>query len=394
MSQQLISRSDDLRRLRDEGYDVDIVAAHLVLRDVPYVTAEQKIERGVLVSTIVVSGEATTTPDTHVVMFAGSSFPCDQNGKPIDAIRSGTVQQAIGDTLTVSFSFSSKPEGGYPDYHSKMTAYVAILQGPAQAIDPSVTAKTFPAIPATEEESVFRYLDTASSRAGIGAATRKLEQLKVAIVGLGGTGSYVLDLVAKTPVDEIHLFDGDTLLNHNAFRSPGAASLDELDEKPSKVEYFQARYDAMRRGVIAHAEYLGASNIESLRDADFVFVCIDAGGAKKIIVESLERFGVPFIDVGMGVMLVDDSLGGQVRTTLSVPGHREFLRRRVSLADGGVEDDYDRNVQIADLNALNAAIAVMRWKKHFGFYRDYSQQLNITYTIDTDRLLSEDPDEA
>ena len=29
---------------------------------------------------------------------------------------------------------------------------------------------------------------------------------------------------------------------------------------------------------------------------------------------------------------------------------------------------YDQNIQIADANALNAILAVMRWKQHFGFY--------------------------
>jgi hypothetical protein len=41
---------------------------------------------------------------------------------------------------------------------------------------------------------------------------KKLELGKIAIIGLGGTGSYVLDLAAKTPVKEIHLFDGDKFL--------------------------------------------------------------------------------------------------------------------------------------------------------------------------------------
>ena len=35
--------------------------------------------------------------------------------------------------------------------------------------------------------------------------TMKLELRKIAILGLGGTGSYVLYFVAKTPVREIHL---------------------------------------------------------------------------------------------------------------------------------------------------------------------------------------------
>jgi tRNA A37 threonylcarbamoyladenosine dehydratase len=81
-----------------------------------------------------------------------------------------------------------------------------------------VTAKTFTVVDAEEEETVFKYIDTASSRAEINLIARKLELGKIAIVGLGGTGAYVLDLVAKTPVREIHLFDGDTFFQHNAFR--------------------------------------------------------------------------------------------------------------------------------------------------------------------------------
>ena len=103
------------------------------------------------------------------------------------------------------------PSGFYENYYDKVTQYVTLLSGYAQKIEPGATAKTFrPVAAAAEEETVFKYIDTASTRAEIGAVTAKLATVKkVAIVGLGGTGSYVLDLVAKTPVGEIHLFDGD-----------------------------------------------------------------------------------------------------------------------------------------------------------------------------------------
>ena len=81
---------------------------------------------------------------------------------------------------------------------------------------------------------MFCYTDTASSRAEIGVVSAKLKGGAVGIVGLGGTGSYILDLVAKTPMAEIHLFDGDKLLQHNAFRAPGAPSIETLKEAPLK----------------------------------------------------------------------------------------------------------------------------------------------------------------
>lgn len=67
-------------------------------------------------------------------------------------------------------------------------------------------------------ETVFQYIDTNSSRANIEMINMKLERQKIAIIGLGGTGAYILDMVAKTPVKEIHLFDGDSFDQHNAFR--------------------------------------------------------------------------------------------------------------------------------------------------------------------------------
>src|SRR5258708_6240450 len=92
----------------------------------------------------------------------------------------------------------------------------------------------------------FVYHDSAFSRAGFASVSGKLAVPKLAVVGLGGTGSYVLDLVAKTHAKENHLYDADAFLEHNAFRAPGAASAEELDRHLTKAEPFAARYAVMR----------------------------------------------------------------------------------------------------------------------------------------------------
>src|SRR5437762_13546132 len=208
--------------------------------------------RGILVSTLHTAGNKTEEPDTHAAMWVGE-YPCDRAGTPLEKIRHSGRQQLTPD-LVVDCSFSSKPMPGgkYTDYYDKMTAYIAIFLSQARIIDSNATARTYPVVRVAEEESVFEYLDTASSRAQITIATKKLEVSKIAIVGVGGTGSYVLDLVAKTPPKEIHLFDRDVMLSHNAFRAPGAASADELEAKLKKVHYLKAIYSKMRRGIVAH----------------------------------------------------------------------------------------------------------------------------------------------
>jgi len=391
MSHKLISRSHDLKQLRDEGYDIEVRSNFLLINNVPYVNSSKEVKFGTLVSELTLTGDKTTKPSTHVALFAGD-YPCNKDGLEINQIKHQSVNKTIDKDLVVNHSFSAKPkpDGAYKDYYHKMTTYIAIISGHAESIDPKVTAKTFPVIEPTEEESVFNYLDTASSRAGIDVVTSKLELGKIGIVGLGGTGSYVLDLVAKTPVKEIHLFDEDGFLNHNAFRSPGAPSIEELREKPKKVDYFKEQYSKMHRHIFAHDGYINESNVDQLQEMDFVFLCLDTGGNKRVIVERLKEWDIQFVDVGMGLYLEDESLGGILRVTSCTTEKRDHINERISFADGDVNNEYSKNIQIADLNALNAALAVIKWKKLFGFYIDLENEHHSTYTIDGNMLTNED----
>ncbi|MBK8460316.1 MAG: ThiF family adenylyltransferase, partial [Micropruina sp.] len=45
------------------------------------------------------------------------------------------------------------------------------------------------------------------------------------------------------------------------------------------------------------------------------------------------------------------------------------------------EDDYSSNIQVAELNALNAALAVIRWKRHLGFYAAHSMTNQTVYKL-------------
>jgi hypothetical protein len=389
MSHQLINLSPDLKRLREEGYFIQIRGGLLVMRDVPYVNSQGQVRTGSLISTLNVAGEVTRTPDTHVAYFDGE-FPCGSDGKPLHKIAHQSAAMDLGNGVIAKYSFSSKPATGYTDYYHKMTTYAAMLAGPAEVLKPGISPRTFRA-PEDEENSVFHYTETASDRAGIGALTALLASERVAIIGLGGTGSYVLDFVAKTPVREIRIIDGDEFLQHNAFRAPGAPTIDELREAPKKVDYLKGIYSKMHRGIIAHAVALDATNLHLLEGITFAFICMDAGESKKLAVQKLESLGVSFVDVGMGLELVENTLGGILRVTASTPDKRDHVHQgRISFASGGEENIYSSNIQVADLNALNAVMAVIKWKKLKGFYRDLEREHHSTYTTDGNMLLNGD----
>ncbi|GAA3245501.1 hypothetical protein [Streptomyces labedae] len=134
------------------------------------------------------------------------------------------------------------------------------------------------------------------------------------------------------------------------------------------------------------------SNVESLRTADFVFLSVDDNTARRRIVEELERQQAAFIDVGMGVYESNGQLSGLVRVTTSTSARRRHVhdRQRIPLADGAAPNGYQRNIQIADLNALNAALAVIKWKKLCGFYLDLEEEFHSLYQIDGNVLTNED----
>ena len=167
MSHQLINLNPDLKLLRDEGYDVEILTNYLMIKQVPYVNTSKEVKFGNLVSELSVAGDQTTAPKDHTVYFAGE-HPCDKNGVVMSQIINQSAEKKLDHDLIVHHYFSSKPAGGsYKNHHEKMTTYAAIISSPAHAIDPTVTAKTFPVIETKEDESVFNYIDTASSRAEI-----------------------------------------------------------------------------------------------------------------------------------------------------------------------------------------------------------------------------------
>lgn len=393
MSQQLISHNSDLKQLRDEGYEVEISQSrnYLIVRNIPYVNPDKEIQYGDLVSAISLAGDKTIKPKTHVAFFIGN-YPCDQSGKKLMQIYHSNDTKELDKDLIVNHSFSSKPSDGYKDYFEKMSTYASIISGPAHAIDPTVTPRSFKVIETKDGESVFKYIDTASSRAGINTISQKLELEKVGIIGLGGTGSYVLDLIAKTLVKEIVLIDGDKFSQHNAFRSPGAPSVEDLRDEIKKVDHFRKIYSNMHDNITAVGYFLNDDNLQLLEGMDFVFICIDGGEVKKTIVEKLEELDIPFIDTGMGIQEVDSSLLGILRVTTSTKEKRKHVwdNKRINFSESDINDEYTSNIQIADLNMLNAALAVIKFKKIFGFYTDYDKEHHCTYTIDGNALNNEE----
>jgi ThiF family len=398
MSATLISLNPDLAKLEAEGYRLRIVrgiANHLIVEGVPAVNTKGELVYGEMYTPLEIdaAGQVRNPVANHQCWWIGADPPCDHTGRVMEELIANTGPEDKGDGIKTRVGMSRKLKSGnqqipYPDYYKKLTTYIALIWSPAVQIEPTCTPKLDKPVRAVVEAqaSVFHYPDMATTRAGIGAATTKLLVGKVAIVGLGGTGSYILDLLAKTPVGEIHLFDGDEFELHNAFRAPGAPAKAELTN-PKKVDWFAAIYDRMREGIVRHAYHVRTQELAELRDMSFVFLAVDDPKAKKVMIDFLLAEKIPFIDVGMDVSLDRDvALRGQVRVTVATPAVHVHVDQVISFADGPENNIY-RNIQVADLNMLNAALAVIRWKKWLGFYADDANEYHSLYSIQTGSLI-------
>lgn len=273
MSTSPVARDTDLGRLLEDGYDVVIQEGHLVVRRIPYVTTEVAIAYGFLTYPVTVAGDRIVSGTDHRIWFGGTT-PCDEHGQPLKC--ANVEEHAVTADMRATFMLSSKPgPNGYSSEYEKVTAYARILSHPAIALDGAATATPAAAWQEVEDDLPFQYRDTATARAGLAALNKVFHDQKIGIIGAGGTGGYVLDLVAKTPVPDIALHDGDTFDNHNAFRAPGAADIESLRARPNKAKYFATVYGHMHTGITAYPTFVDETNLGLLHDRTFVFLAMD-----------------------------------------------------------------------------------------------------------------------
>ncbi|HVT87717.1 MAG TPA: ThiF family adenylyltransferase [Tepidisphaeraceae bacterium] len=384
MFHQLVNRNDDIRRLVEKGYAIAFDENHyIVVRDIPYLNQKRELQIGAIVTKFVDLGEDLIAQDDHQVFFAGS-HPHGLDSQPIANLAGGPTSLALSDVskdVVVQRSFSNKPKatGKFSDFFEKIESYVNIISGPAIELH-NADPLTFRVVADGKSSSPFKVRDTLTARAEIGDLVSKFKDDVIAIIGVGGTGAYVLDFLVKTPVREIRAFDMDRFYVHNTFRSPGKLDLAELGK--TKAEVYQTRYDSFRSGLTIAPKFIDATSADDLKGVTFAFVCVDKGTSRAGIFDLLISLGIPFIDVGMGLDRNRGSLNGMLRVTYYSADHARELRNKglAELVDNP-NDLYRTNIQIGELNALNACLAVIRFKQLRGFYFDEANFYHLLFGV-------------
>lgn len=384
MSQELICHNPELQRLQSEGFEIEVRGGLLIVHHIPYLNCKTEMLSGTLAMALNTSGNTVVRPHDHTAYWIGQQ-PCNSDGSIVSSLVNGPRRYNLGCGLISDYYLSCYPDStsGYKNYYDKVMVYYNTISAAALNYDKHKFLQLKGSGKVRSVGSVWRYDDTNASRAGIIGINERMSGYKVAIIGLGGTGGYLLDYLAKTEVAEIHLYDEDVFNTHNAFRAPGAPSIEQLNSQPFKVDYFGEIYGRMHTGIIPHRIRITKDNISELDDKDMVFICIDNPSVRNFISTYLADHNLSFIDSGMGLECSNDRLSGLVRVTEGFYGHYNHLKDAYgeSVTDGE-EDMYKSNIQIAELNSLAAALSIIQWKKMLGVYNDYSDgSMNFIYSV-------------
>jgi hypothetical protein len=134
------------------------------------------------------------------------------------------------------------------------------------------------------------------------ASQNRLQKISVGIVGVGGTGSIVLEQLAHLGVKRFLVIDPDVVERTNLNRLVGAS---EMDISKTKVE--TAASHAERINPNANVEtifgsVLLASVAQRLASTDFVFCCTDSHGSRAVLNQFAYQYLVPTIDMGVAIV--------------------------------------------------------------------------------------------
>lgn len=151
-------------------------------------------------------------------------------------------------------------------------------------------------------------------------AQQALEACAIAIVGLGGGGSHVVQQLAHLGVRHMHLFDADKAELSNLNRLVGA-SLSDVSAATPKVEISRRMVERIDPGAdVTLHECIWQHAADDIKSCDVIISCVDSFLARQDLEVTARRYMIPIVDIGMDVFLSAQQphIAGQV--ILSVPG--------------------------------------------------------------------------
>ena len=165
-----------------------------------------------------------------------------------------------------------------------------------------------------------------------------LNSLRVGVVGCSGTGSWVVEQLARLGVGELILVDPDVVEHKNLNRIVNS-TLEDAQNKTAKVQSLRSAIKRMGTCTRVTSRQANLYNLDVLRElatCDVLFGCMDSVDGRDLLNRLAAFYIIPYFD--LGVRLDADGQGGVNVACGSVhyllPGGSSLLSRRVYTPEG------------------------------------------------------------
>ena len=191
---------------------------------------------------------------------------------------------------------------------------------------------------------------------------------------------------------------------HNFMRAPGAPTAKEIESHRNtsvlKIDYYHSKYASLREGIHLHAYHVDSPSMFdeflSAHPIEYAFVCIDQltdgdSSRQDAVYQALSEAKIPFIDSGVSLTLDNCSVSGAVTTSAYCNGSMAWKNAIPNARVEGNAPGY-HNIQLPEVNALAAALAVMEWRRRTGQYANESSSFLHKFRLERPRFLEVQPD--
>jgi molybdopterin/thiamine biosynthesis adenylyltransferase len=134
-----------------------------------------------------------------------------------------------------------------------------------------------------------------------------LRQLRVGIVGLGGTGSVVAEQLAYLGVGSLTLIDPETIEGSNTNRVIGSSGNVGRAKVESAADLVRRIRDDVKVNPIKGAVHV-APLARPILEVDFIFCCTDSQGSRAVLNQIAYQYLIPVIDVGVRIDAAQGSI--------------------------------------------------------------------------------------
>ncbi len=153
-------------------------------------------------------------------------------------------------------------------------------------------------------------------------AQRKLHKMVIGVVGVGGTGSVIVQQLAHLGVENFILIDHDLVEETNLNRLVAAQHKDVGTPKVLIAERQAKQIIPSAQVTTIQGSVLDLDVANSLVSVDFIFCCTDTQASRAVVNQLAYQYLVPCIDMGVSITTGDGTIQRITgRVQLLSPGH-------------------------------------------------------------------------